>query len=348
MIAILSYTLKEYVDKICTSLGKGSRHAALIYTTWMKEGIKLPLERIEPQAALLVQKILEITDFSLPLEVGFKEEEETKKFLLKDATGLEIETVAIPMKAGVTLCLSSQVGCRMGCAFCETGRMGLLKNLSVVEIVAQVFIARFYHNIPVRNIVFMGMGEPLDNFNTLIQAIRVLTDSSGLHFGPSRITVSTSGDVDQIYLFMQSVPVALNLAVSVNAPNDLIRNRLMPINKRWNMQALKEAMIAYCSHPRRQILAEYVLMKDINDSVDCADELAAYLKGLRVKVNLIAYNAQSKSRFAPPEFGVQESFRLRLQQHGYQVLLRSHKGRGIMAACGQLGNIKLRRKLRVI
>jgi len=138
---------------------------------------------------------------------------------------------------------------------------------------------------------------------------------------------------------------ALNLAVSINAPSDAVRNRIMPVNRQWNMGELKCAMQKYCTHPRREIFIEYVLLKEINDSLEAADQLAEYLQGIRVKVNLIPYNPQTRDRFAPPEVGQREAFLKRMRDHGYQTLLRGTKGQQIMAACGQLGNIEVRRKL---
>ena len=269
-------------------------------------------------------------------------EGETVKFLLKFVDGLESESVVIPMESGATLCISSQIGCKMGCAFCETGKMGLIRSLKAEEIVAQVFWARHLLGKEIRNIVFMGMGEPFDNYDEVVQAIAVLTDSGGMGFGPSRITVSTSGRVDGIRRMIQEVDPAVNLAVSVNAPTDGVRNRIMPVNKKWAMQELKEVMREYCSHPRREIFAEYVLLKGVNDSLEDADHLAEYLEGLRVKVNLIPYNPQKRDRFAPPEKGDMEAFLARMRERGYQALLRGTKGQKIMAACGQLGNVELR------
>jgi len=339
MIPILSHTQEEFSQKIFSLFGKGKRHAGLLYSQWMREGKVDPKGWAEKQALGLVEKTIQMTDFSLPPIVKTQESEGTLKFLLKFPEGLESESVAIPMESGTTLCISSQIGCKMGCAFCETGRMGLLKNLKPEEIVAQVFSARFQLGVKVRNIVFMGMGEPLDNYDAVMQAVKILIDPKGLGFGPSRITISTSGDVPKIYQLIEETPPALNLAVSINASNDTLRNRLMPVNRRWDMKALKKAMEAYCAHPRRLIFAEYVLLKGVNDSLENADELAHYLSGLSVKVNLIPYNPQSRDRFAPPELEVQEAFTERLRLQGYQVLLRRHKGRAIMAACGQLGNL---------
>ncbi len=337
-ILIFRHTQQSFCDEVEHRLGKGRLHAARLYAEWFKHGDFGSLAWVEPQALPLVKEIIAGVDCSIPGEVGQKQEGATSKFLLPVEGGWQTESVLIPMEAGTTICISSQVGCRMGCAFCETGRMGLLRHLRAEEIVAQVVYARYILKVKVRNIVFMGMGEPFDNYDEMALAIRVLTDPAGLQFGPSRITVSTSGKVDAIYKFIEEMSPALNLAVSVNAPNDAIRQKLMPVNRKWNMVALKEAMLAYCEHPRREILAEYVLIDGMNASLQDADELAEYLRGLRVRVNLIAYNPQSNDRFAPPSQGETEAFMQRLRGHGYQTLLRHPKGQGIMAACGQLGN----------
>ena len=337
-----SFTQQEFARFIYDRLGKGKRHAALLYAQWFKTG-NIDLAAFEPQALPLIEQILQHANRTPPVISLQQTEGGTTKFLLKLSDGLETESVLIPMKAGITLCLSSQVGCQMGCTFCETGRMGLLRSLSVSEIIAQIFTARFVLNSPVRNIVFMGMGEPFDNYEHVMQAIRVLTDPAGLGFGPSRITVSTSGCVDKIYRFIEDADPALNLAVSINAPTEELRNKIMPVNRKWNLETLKKALVEYCNHPRRKILIEYVLLKNLNDSLTCADQLADYLQGLQVRVNLIPYNSQRKSRFEAPEEECQKVFAQRLVERGYQVLLRHHKGRSIMAACGQLGNKEIRK-----
>src|SRR5262249_45643052 len=152
----------------------------------------------------------------------------------------------IPMKTQETLCVSSQVGCRMGCTFCETGRMGLKRHLTASEIVAQVFTARFLLKFPIRNVVFMGMGEPFDNFDEVKQAIRVLTDQNGLALGMHRLTVSTSGKIEGILRLADDLEISPNLAVSLNAANDELRSKLMPHNRKDNLTALRDAIVYYC------------------------------------------------------------------------------------------------------
>lgn len=346
LISIFSSTQEDYANAIAAKLGRGYRHALKLYSDWFQLGkVSSQALWIEPQARALVEEMIQITDFSLPVKSHEKQEGDLIKFLLEFHDGLQSESVMIPMQFGTTLCISSQVGCRMGCAFCETGKMGLLRNLTAAEIVSQVFCARHIYGKPVRNIVFMGMGEPLDNFEAVMQSVKILTCPAGMAFGPSRITISTSGVVDHIYRLMEEADPALNLAVSVNAPNDEIRSKIMPVNKKWDMAELKKAMVDYCAHPRREILAEYVLIQDVNDSLSSANELAEYLQGLKVKVNLIPYNPQSRDRFAPPSSEVKEAFLARMREKGYQTLLRGTKGQKIMAACGQLGNKEQRKKL---
>jgi 23S rRNA (adenine2503-C2)-methyltransferase len=347
-IPLLSQTCDSFAHFIKNKLGKGSQHAALVYEEWFRTG------RIEGKnpafnnAKALLNEILSLTDLSfLPLS-GEKHDGQTGKFLLRTSDGLEIESVLIPMQAGGTLCISSQVGCRMGCAFCETGRMGLLRNLTPEEILSQVFVARFLLGASIRNIVFMGMGEPLDNYDAVMQAVHVLIDSHGFGFGKNHITLSTSGCLDGIHRLMEEKGPIPNLAISVNASNDLLRNKLMPVNRKHNMQELRRTMEAFCRQTGKQILIAYVLIKDKNDSLEHAEELCRYLEGLPVKINLIPYNAQSHDRYQSPTPETVETFTRYLRQKGYYTLLRQTKGDKIMAACGQLGNLKLKRSLSML
>ena len=212
-----------------------------------------------------------------------------KRFLadIKLESGEVVESVVIPENGRITACVSSQVGCAVDCSFCATGHQGFSRNLSLGEMLGQVWAINYMANVGrVTNVVLMGMGEPLDNFDAVVRAIDVLTQDAGLAFGPSKISVSTSGLVDKIDQLAEVVDPAVNLAVSVNAPSDEIRRKIMPVNRKWNMAELKGAMERFCSHPRRQILVEYVLLEGVNDSMECADLLANYLQGLKVKVNL--------------------------------------------------------------
>lgn len=332
------------MDHIFARLGKGRLHAGLIYEELVRTGKFSSQNPAFNNAQNLYEAIIDQFGVSFPEVIDMRHDGITGKFLLRMHDGLEVESVLIPMQSGGTLCISSQVGCRMGCAFCETGKMGLLRNLTVEEMIIQVFIARHQLKFSLRNIVFMGMGEPFDNYDNVIQAARILTDPNGFGFGKRNITISTSGLVEAINRFSLEGEWAPNLAVSVNAPEDSVRNKLMPINRKHDMQALYASMKRYNEITGRQILIAYVLMKNLNDTPDHADRLAEYLRGLKVKINLIPYNPQSRDRYQPPELPVLEAFTKHLRDCGYYTLLRVTKGSKIMAACGQLGNLELRKK----
>lgn len=340
LIPIFRLRHHEFADAVVKKLGKGREHAGILYREWFREGTLLGEDPAFSNAPRLREAIVSLIDRSVPPLSRLHEEGKTKKFLLSVTGDLETESVVIPMQSGWTLCLSSQVGCRMGCAFCETGKMGLLKNLQAEEIVAQVWIAKYQLCTPIRNLVFMGMGEPLDNYEEVMRAVAVLTDPLGMGFSQRNLTISTSGRVAEIYRLIEEADPCLNLAVSVNASNDAVRRKLMPINSIHDMGALQQAMIAYCSHPRRQILIEYVLIEDINDQLEHARELVTYLQPIRTrcKVNLIPYNPQRRDRFQTSSHEQIDAFAAILREAAYRVLVRGAKGQQIMAACGQLGN----------
>lgn len=342
-----AHTSESFASRLHELLGRGREHAMLLYSDWMRNGRFDRSHAAFNNAQLLFDEFIAHISVDLPAIVEQKQEGETVKFLLRSHAGFDIESVLIPMKSGPTLCVSSQIGCRMGCAFCETGKMGLLSNLSAEEIVSQLVVARHQLNLNVRNIVFMGMGEPFDNYDEVMQAFRILTDAKGLGFGKRQITVSTSGHVDGIRRLMAESGDTPNLAVSITAADDALRRRLMPINRQWDLKALRQAMEEYIQQTGRQILVAYVLLKDTNDSLEHAEKLIDYLQGLDVKINVIPYNAQKRDIFQPSDDETIDAFVAKLRHHGYKTLLRRTKGRSIMAACGQLGNVA-QRKLRII
>ena len=225
----------------------------------------------------------------------------------------------------------------MACAFCRTGQMGLLRNLSCEEIVQQLFSAIHVLKIPIQNIVFMGMGEPFDNFDAVLQAVKVLTDPLGFGIGMRRVTISTSGDIQGILRFANEKNLMPNLAVSLGAPTDAIRAKLMPHRRYEPLAALHESMRTYCTQRQRQILISYVLLSGINDDPSLADLLAAYLADLDVRVNIIPYNSFPSSRFSAPSPEAIHAFVDRLRSHHLPVVLRHERGSSIHAACGQLG-----------
>lgn len=340
--------------------GKGAYHADALFKD-LYEHARFAPETL-PEFAdnpALAERVRDRFRLALPDIAGRQGDGDTYKFLLKlegrsaRESALESESVVIPMKAYKTLCVSSQVGCKMGCRFCETAQMGFLRNLTAGEIVAQVFTARFVLNEPVENIVFMGMGEPTDNLDAVIRAIRILTDQRGLRFPLRSVTVSTVGNVPGMRRLTEAARNTLQegglrglrLAVSLNAPDDTVRTGLMPVNAAHDMAALKEAFLQWpLPRPDDFILAEYVLIAGVNDGPEHARLLADYLRGVRACVNLIPYNPRNDSPYArPTPERVAEFFRM-LQDLGQYCRIRGTKGDGVMAACGQLGNRALSRK----
>jgi len=274
----------------------------------------------------------------------------------------ETESVIIPMSSyrgstWHTLCVSSQVGCRMGCTFCETARMGLLRNLSAAEIVSQFLAARElmaerglaaskpyrYFLSGIQNIVFMGMGEPLDNFDAVVQAIRVLSEPNGIAFPHAQITLSTVGRIDGLRRLAELQWPNLRIAISLNAPNDELRSQLMPINKGMPLAALRHALLEYPLARRGLFLIEYVLIKDVNDAPELARAVAAWCRDLRCIVNLIPYNPQRDAAYETPDEAAIFRFMAELRRNHIFVKRRLTHGRDLMGACGQLGNPALRK-----
>jgi len=260
----------------------------------------------------------------------------TVKWAFRLRDGVVIETVLIPERDHTTICLSTQAGCAMGCAFCHTARMGFSRNLLPSEIAGQVLAVA--ESVPAerrpRNIVFMGMGEPLANFDNVIKTIRVLTDGLGLDFSQRRITVSTCGLVPEIYKLGETVEVGL--AVSLHATTDRIRNRLMPINRVYPIEKLLGACKRFKMPKRRRITFEYLLIKEINDSEQDARRLAGLLKGIRSKINIIPYNYCPEAAFEEPDREAILRFQDILKSKGLTAVIRKSRGRDIEAACGQL------------
>ena len=257
----------------------------------------------------------------------------TEKYLFRLDDGESVETVRIPMESDrSTVCVSTQVGCAMQCEFCLTGQFGLTRNLEVAEIVNQVCGA--IKRGPVNNIVFMGMGEPLHNLVNVIDALKIIYAEAGLDFSPRKVTVSTSGLVPEMREFGTSVRA--NLAVSLNATTDEIRDRLMPINKRYPLKVLMAACRDYPMPPGQRITFEYILIRDINDSLDDARRLVKLLHGVRAKVNLIPYNEHEGSDLKSPELKAIEDFQRYLLDREIVAIRRASKGQDISAACGQL------------
>ncbi|MBA2479545.1 MAG: 23S rRNA (adenine(2503)-C(2))-methyltransferase RlmN [Planctomycetes bacterium] len=271
----------------------------------------------------------------------------TTKLLMRLHDGSEVESVLIPRKRGShhTVCVSSQVGCRMGCSFCHTAKMGLVRSLEAHEIIAQVVaagqVARDQGAPPPRNVVFMGMGEPLDNLDAVAQAVRVLTDVNGFALAHRHITVSTVGRIEGLARWHELGLSRVNLAVSLTAADDALRSELMPVNRTADLAALKAALLAIPLASDRRLLVSYVLIPGVNDGADHAARLLDWVAGLRVLVNLIPYNPIPSRAWRAPLATEVESF-ARILQPTVAVRIRATLGDDVMAACGQLGDPSVR------
>jgi len=267
-------------------------------------------------------------------------------FTLED--GKVIESVLIPEPDRNTLCVSAQVGCAMNCSFCLTATMGFIRNLTPSEIVNQVCaVGEFLRNEPkgkligpdrVTNLVFMGMGEPLNNIENLIKSISILTEQRGLDMTNRRITVSTCGIANKMLQLGEQTDV--NLAISLHAVDDKTRDSLMPVNNRFSIEELLQACRDYPMAKRKRIMFEYILLKGINDSDEEAHELARILRGIPCKINLLPYNESPGLPFKSPSRNRVYAFQKIVRDEGYSVFIRTSRGEDISAACGQLAKQK--------
>ncbi len=268
----------------------------------------------------------------------------TRKYRFVGVDGLAFEAVYIPEVATGsrtnTLCVSSQTGCAVGCKFCFTASIRRNRNLAASEIVGQVLavqddVLALSEDAGVSNIVFMGMGEPLLNYEQVLRSCRILLDPKGMDFSSRRITISTSGIVPRIYDLGRDLPT--QLAISLNATTNATRNEVMPINRKWPLEELIESLHAYPLPPRRKITIEYVMLKDVNDSLEDAHRLTKLLRTLPVKVNLLPLNEHDRTPYETPPWNRVERFQAVLRKAGMTAIHRRPRGQDISAACGQLG-----------
>jgi 23S rRNA (adenine2503-C2)-methyltransferase len=274
---------------------------------------------------------------SPPMEKAEVSADGTEKYLFRLEDGESVESVLIPEEDRRTLCISSQVGCALRCGFCATGAMGFRRNMTSAEIVHQVCFA--VKRLKIRgerltNVVFMGMGEPLENLPEVSRTIGILLSQFGFGLSGKRVTVSTAGVIPAMLALAEQFPVSF--AVSINAPTDGLRSRLMPINRKYPLKDLVAAMKRIPLQSGRKVTAEYVMLAGVNDSEKDARDLARLLEGARVKVNLIPYNAHEYGDFTSPSAETADRFRDVLLAAGIQAITRERRGADIRAACGQL------------
>src|SRR6266571_2502938 len=286
----------------------------------------------------LRQKLAEQAEVALPeVERRTPSQDGSEKLVLRLGDGARIQAVLMPDEDRLTLCVSTQVGCGFGCAFCFTGTMGLERNLTAGEIVGQVLAARrtLAGGARITHIVYMGMGEPLANYAATVTSLRILTDPKAFGFSPRRITVSTVGLVSGIERLAKE-NLKVNLAISLHATSNQIRNRIMPVNKGFAIEELLEVCRRFPVAFRQRITFEYVLLEGVNDAPEDARRLVRLLKGIRAKINLIPFNDWEGSGFQRPALHRIMGFQELLLEHGIRATVRWSKGEDIGAACGQL------------
>ncbi len=281
------------------------------------------------------QQLLEdfSTDF-IKIEI-VEEGNLVKKFLFRLLDGEKVEAVLMEHDYGLSVCVSSQVGCNMGCKFCESGRLKKVRNLETYEIVEQILLIEQYINKRIDSVVMMGIGEPFDNYDNIIKFIRVINDSKGLAIGARHITVSTCGLVPKIKEF-SNLDLQVNLALSLHAPTNEIRNKIMPINKAYSIDTVIQAVKEYIAKTNRRVTIEYVMLNMVNDSKECAILLAKLLQNMNVYVNLIPYNETNNIDFSKSDKKRIDSFYQVLKENKINVTIRREFGGNIKAACGQL------------
>ena len=258
------------------------------------------------------------------------------KYLFELYDQNKIEAVLMHHDYGYSLCISTQVGCNMGCRFCESGRLKKIRNLEVAEMVLQILQIEELKGIRISHVVLMGIGEPFDNYDNVIDFLDVVNDPKGIDLGARHITVSTCGIVPKIKEFMLNGK-QVNLAISLHAPNNALRNQIMPINKAYKIEELMSAIKEYIKETNRRVTFEYIMLSDVNDSVDCAIELSNLLKGINCYVNLIPYNTTSNdSIFKKSNKEQIMKFYDTLKKNNINVTIRKEFGSKVMAACGQL------------
>ena len=331
IVNILDFTLSQLQSWIVSS--GFPRYNAEIIFKWLYNKRVYDFDRMTDLSKKLRQILKDQFLIQFPRVLDVKEGPDgTKKYLYELADGEKVESVFIPEEDRITLCLSTQVGCRMGCAFCVTALSGLRRNLTPGEIVAQVLIMTEGYRGRT-NIVLMGMGEPLDNFQNTVAALDIIVNGIGI--SPRRITVSTVGLLDRLKQLF-NLPFQPKIAISLNATTEEVRSELMPVNRKYPVKAIVETLKELPVRKRDRITIEYVLIKGINSAPEDAERLARLLKGLRVKINLIPYNESPYLPYKRPSEESIEKFAEILRKHHYSVFIRKSRGNEIQAACGQL------------
>lgn len=332
---MLSFTLDELADYI-SAHGEKAFRAKQIYE-WLHKKLVTDwndMSNISKKFRGLLQEKYLLNPLVIK-EKLVSEIDGTAKYLMGTTDGGIIESVAMQYNYGMSVCISSQVGCRMGCKFCASTLSGLDRSLSASEMLAQIYLIQKDMDRRVDNIVVMGIGEPFDNYDELIKFIKMVSDENGLNIGQRSITVSTCGIVDNMYRFAEE-HLAVTLALSLHAPDDSIRRTIMPVANKYSVQELIKACRNFVSVTGRRVTIEYAMIEGVNDTDECAAKLVSLLKGLLCHVNLIPLNAVKERKTRRSEASSIHYFQKYLENAGINVTIRKGMGGDIEAACGQL------------
>lgn len=335
MTDIKSMTLSQLKDEM-SQMGEKSFKATQIYSWLHKHGAVSfdEMTNISKDFRAKLEKNYDIYTCTIEKKL-VSVYDNTVKYLFKLHDGELIESVVMKYKYGYTICVSSQVGCKMGCKFCASGIAGFVRNLTASEILSQVYTAQKDLGIRISHIVMMGVGEPLDNFDNVMRFLSLISDESGLNISMRNISLSTCGVVSGIEKLMEK-KLQLTLSISLHAPNDEIRNKTMPVNSKWNIDTLLKACREYTKVTSRRISFEYAMISGVNDTDECARELAKRLKGMLCHVNLIPVNSVKERDYKKSSDNRIADFIKILEKYGINVTVRRTLGSDINASCGQL------------
>lgn len=325
---------KNALEEYFIGIGDKKFRATQIYEFLYKKRI-YDVNNMNNIGKNIKERLHEDFDFSF-IKIKLKQEDvDVKKYLFELSDGNLIESVLMYHDYGISICVSSQVGCNMGCAFCESGRLKKVRNLEAHEIVQQIILIEDDIKERISHVVVMGIGEPFDNYDNITNFIKIINDPKGIDIGARHITVSTCGIVPKIKEFSKDFS-QVNLAISLHAPNDTIRNKIMPISKAYKLNELMDSIKDYINTTNRRVTFEYIMLENINDSPACAKELANLLKNLNCYVNLIPYNETENIGFKRTKKVQILAFYDILKKNGINVTIRKEFGSKVDAACGQL------------
>ncbi|MFA5553739.1 MAG: 23S rRNA (adenine(2503)-C(2))-methyltransferase RlmN [Phycisphaerae bacterium] len=329
-------TLSE-LEKIIAGLGSQKYLAKYIFSFIHTKNVN-DINQITPLSKILREKLLSDGYFISQIKIADKliDSDGTAKYLFELSDASRIESVLLPSSQRQTVCISTQVGCAMNCVFCATGKVKFERNLTAAEIVDQFNAITKDCGEKITNVVYMGMGEPLNNYDALLKAIRILNEPNGKNIGVRRQTISTCGQIDGIKRLAQE-NIFPRLAVSLNASTDKVRSKLMPVNLKYPISNVMHAVKFYQSNTKARVTFEYVMLKGLNDSIQDARRLAELLKGLICNINLIEYNPHPNCELKGTEPAEIKRFGAVLEKSGFETSIRFKMGRKIKAACGQLG-----------